>query len=112
MTIGKGFRIEDLLNGKINKENFNIDYLPMWQMLDNLDKKLQGGLSSLSHEDIWKRIYDFAIISVSLDKADMQTRIDNLTEQNIKWFSQADALQAENEKLKQQLQEKLSSNVN
>lgn len=100
--IGTGFQIEDLLNGKVNKNNFQIDYLPMFKMLDNLDRKLdqQGGLSSLSHEEVWKRVYDFATISVSLDKADMQTRIDNLNEQNLKWFTKADSLELEVNQLK------------
>ena len=93
----QSFRIDDLLNGKINRNDFQIDYLPMLKMLDETDRRLaaQGGLASLKTEDIWKRIYDYGVITVSLDKADMQTRIDELNAQNLKWYTRADQLELE-----------------
>jgi len=103
----QSFRIDDLLNGKINRNDFQIDYLPMLKMLDETDRRLaaQGGLASLKTEDIWKRIYDYGVITVSLDKADMQTRIDELNAQNLKYFVKADTLELENTQLKQRILE-------
>lgn len=103
----QSFRIDDLLNGKINRNDFQIDYLPMLKMLDETDRRLaaQGGLASLKTEDIWKRIYDYGVITVSLDKSDMQTRIDELNAANLKWYTRADELEAENTQLKARIAE-------
>lgn len=100
--LDQSFRIDDLLKGKLSRENFQIDYLPMFKMLDDTDRKLanKGGLAGMKAEDIWKRIYDFGVISVSLEKADFQTRIDELNAANLKWFTRADELEAENTQLK------------
>lgn len=111
----QSFKIEDLLKGKISRDQFQIDYLPMYKMLDELDRKLanQGGLSSLASEEIWKRIYDFGIIGVSLDKADMETRIDQLNEQNLKWYTKADTLELELNSLRAEYERiKLSTQAN
>ena len=99
----QSFKLEDLTKGKIVNNNFQVDYLPMWQFLDNMDRKIPGGLKSLQLEKVFEGIYEFATIQVSLDKADMQTRIDNLNTQNLKWFTKADTLEAENATLKQRL---------
>lgn len=99
----QSFKLEDLTKGKIANNKFQVDYLPMWQFLDNMDRKIPGGLKSLQLEKVFEGIYEFATIQVSLDKADMQARIDNLNTQNLKWFSKADTLEAENTVLKQRL---------
>lgn len=106
-----GFSVEQLMTGKLNKEQFKVNFLPMWQFLDNWERKV-GGFDNVQIKDIFEGIYEYAIVSVSLDKADMQTRIDNLTEQNIKWYTKATDLEKENERLRQQLLEKQSSNAN
>ena len=101
----QSFRTEDLLNGKLNKNQFQIDYTPMWWFLDQQDRKVPGGLKSLELKRVFEGIYEFATIQVSLDKAEMQTRIDNLNEQNLKWFTRADQLEGELNLLKNKLQE-------
>lgn len=112
--MNKNFSIEALLNpDKVDqlKSQFVIDYQPMWHFLDNMERKV-GGFNKVTMKEILEAVYEFATISVSLDKADMQTRIDNLNAQNLKWFTKADNLEAENVRLKQLLQEKQSSNEN
>lgn len=106
------FSVEDLLdpNKKINKNNFKIDYLPMWKFLDGWERKV-GGFQNVAMKDIFEGIYEYAIISVSLDKADSQTRIDFLTEQNIKWCTKATDLEAQVEQLKIKLQENQSTKL-
>lgn len=103
------FRIEELVNGKLAKGQFQVDYLPMWQFLDNMDRKL-GGLDKVPLKDIFEGIYEFATIQVSLDKADMQSRIDNLNEANLKWFTKASNLEQELEILKTNLLKKQTTN--
>lgn len=93
------FSVEQLLNGKLNKEQFKVDFTPMWHYLDNLERKI-GGFDKVTMKEILESVYEFAIISVSLDKADMTTRIDNLNEQNLKWFQKADNLELELNNLK------------
>jgi hypothetical protein len=118
--MNKNFSVEALLDPrKVQqlKNQFDIDYLPMWHFLDNLERKTQGFRVGADGKEmgtgkIFEAIYEYAIISVSLDKADMQTRIDNLNEQNLKWYTKADQLEAENARLKLLLQEKQSSNEN
>lgn len=105
-----GFKIQDLLDGKLAKNQFQIDYLPMWQFLENMDRKVVGGLATLKMEKLFEGIYEFATIQVSLDKADMQTRIDSLNENNLKWHTKAMDLEAQVEQLKIRLQENLSTN--
>jgi hypothetical protein len=103
----QSFQKDQLERGKFA----DFDYLPMWHYLDNLDKKYadKGGIGGIKLEEVFKGIYEFAVISVGLDKGDMQSRIDLLNEQNLKWFTRADTLQAENEQLKQKLLESQST---
>jgi hypothetical protein len=109
--MNKNFSVEALLDpAKVQqlKSQFEIDYHPMWHFLDNLERKTQGfkvgpNGKEMTTGQIFEAIYEYAVISVSLDKADMQTRIDNLNEQNLKWFTAADNLQAENILLKQRI---------
>ena len=111
-----GFSVEQLLNGSIAKNQFKVDFLPMWHYLDNMERKTNGfkdiNGEPLPLSKIFEAIYEYASISVGLDKADMQTRIDNLNEQNLKWFNKANALELELKNLRQLLQEKQSSNEN
>lgn len=100
-----GFTVDQLLNGKLKKEDFQINYLPMWSMLDTLETKIKGGLASMPMEDVLKRVYEFAVISISLDKSDMQTRIDQLNEKNLIWHMKAMDLEAENTLLKERIVE-------
>ena len=100
----QSFRIDDLMNGKISKDQFQISYLPMWNMLDSLDRKA-GGLQSLKLEDVFKRIYEFAIIQVSLEKSDFQTRVDELNEANLRLFIEKDNLQKEVAVLRTRIEE-------
>ena len=118
--MNKNFSVEALLNpDKVQqlKSQFQIDYHPMWHFLDNLERKTQGfklgpNGKEMTTGQIFEAIYEFATISVSLDKADMQTRIDNLNEQNLKWYTKADNLEQENARLKQQLLESQASKEN
>ena len=107
-----GFKIEDLIDGKLAKNKFQVDYLPMWQFLDNMDRKIEGGLKTLALEKVFEGIYEFATIQVSLDKADTQVRIDNLNEQNLKWHMKAMDLEAQVEQLKLKLLENQTTNEN
>lgn len=104
-----GFKIEDLALGKMAKHNFNIDYQPMWKMLDEWERKTPGGFKNVEMKAIFERIYEYAIVSSGLDKADNIVRVDNLNKENLKWFTKAMDLEKENELLKQKLQEKQSS---
>ena len=106
--INNSFKVEDLVTGKLSKNQFQISKLPMWKFLDGWEQRV-GGFDKVPMKDIFEGIYEYAIISVSLDKADMQTRIDNLNEANLKWYTKAMDLEKENELLKQKLQEKQSS---
>lgn len=106
-----GFSVEQLLTGKLNKEQFQVNFLPMWQFLDNWERKV-GGFDKVAMKDIFEGIYEYATISVSLDKADMQTRIDNLNEKNLEIFIKCENLLKENELLKQRLQEKQTTKEN
>lgn len=101
----KSFKIEDMMNP--SNQIFNIDYLPMWNMLDNLDKKLEqkGGLANTPLKELFERIYEYGVTSIGLDKAMMQGRIDNLNEQNLKWFTKASDLEVENLELKNKIAE-------
>lgn len=103
-----GFKIEDLVHGKLAKNAFKVDYLPMWKFLDGWEKKV-GGFDKTPMKEIFEGIYEYATISVGLDKADNQTRIDNLNEQNLKWCTKAMDLEKEVELLKQKLLEKQTS---
>ena len=69
-----------------------------------------GGFDKVPMKDIFEGIYEYATISVSLDKADMTTRIDNLNEKNLEIFIKCENLLKENELLKQRLQEKQTTN--
>jgi len=76
----------------------------MWKFLDGWEKKV-GGFDKVAMKDIFEGIYEYATISVGLDKNDMQVRIDELNKQNLIWFTKADSLQAEVELLRTKLQE-------
>lgn len=102
------FSIEQLLTGDLAKHKFKVDFLPMWKFLDGWERKV-GGFDKIAMKDIFEGIYEFATISVGLDKNDMQVRIDNLNEQNLKWCTKALALEQELEILKQKFQEKQST---
>lgn len=104
-----GFKIEDLALGKMAKHNFNIDYQPMWKMLDEWERKTPGGFKNIEMKSIFERIYEYAIVTSGLDKADNIVRVDNLNRENLKWFTKAEALELELNVLKQKLQEKQSS---
>ena len=113
-SANKNFSIEALLNPNKLKElksQFQIDYTPMWHFLDNMERKV-GGFQNIEMKKILEAVYEFATISVSLDKADMQTRIDDLNAGNLKWFTKATDLELEVNQLKQKLQEKPTSNIN
>ena len=104
-----GFKIEDLALGKMAKHNFNIDYQPMWKMLDDWERKAPNGFKNIEMKSIFERIYEYAIVTSGLDKADNIVRVDNLNRENLKWFTKAEALELELNVLKQKLQEKQSS---
>jgi hypothetical protein len=107
-----GFKIEDLVDGKLAKNSFQVDYLPMWQFLDNMDRKIEGGLKTLPLEKVLEGVYEYATIQVSLDKADTQVRIDHLNEANLKWHTRTMDLEAQVEQLKISLLESQSINLN
>lgn len=103
------FSVEDLLSGKLAKDQFKVDFLPMWHYLDNFERKTNGFKDAqgqpLPMAKILEAVYEFGTISVGLEKADMTSRIDNLNEQNLRWFSKAQDLEKENERLKERLHE-------
>jgi hypothetical protein len=99
------FKVEDLVNGKLSKNQFQVNYLPLWGFLDNMERKVPGGLKALELKKIFEGIYEFATIAVSLDKADNQTRIDGLNAKNLELFMECDQLKLENANLRQLLQE-------
>lgn len=107
-----GFKIEDLAMGKMAQHNFNIDYQPMWKMLDDWERKIPGGFKNVEMKTIFERIYEYAIVTSGLDKADNIVRVANLNEQNLKWHMKATDLEAQVERLKLKLQEKQTSNEN
>lgn len=100
-----GFKIEDLALGKMAKHNFNIDYQPMWKMLDEWERKTPGGFKNIEMKSIFERIYEYAIVSSGLDRADNLVRVENLNKQNLLWFTKADTLEAENSRLKERILE-------
>jgi hypothetical protein len=104
-----GFTVDQLLQGKLAKNQFKIDYLPMWKFLDGWERKA-GGFDKVPMKDIFEGIYEYATVAISLDKSDMQTRIDNLNEQNLKWCTKALDLEKQVELLKQKLLEKQTTN--
>lgn len=104
-----GFKIEDLAMGKMDKQQFQVDYMPMWKMLDEWERKQPNGFKDVPMKAIFERIYEYAIVSSGLDKADSSARIGNLNSENLKWYTKAMDLEKENELLKQKLQEKQSS---
>jgi len=105
------FSVEQLLNGKLNKNQFKVDFNPMWHFLDNMERKV-GGFKNIDMKQVLEAVYEFATISVSLDKADMTTRIDSLNEANLKWFTKATDLEKEVEILRLKLQESQSTKEN
>ena len=104
-----GFKIEDLAMGKMDKQQFQVDYLPLWKMLDEWERKLPNGFKETPMKAIFERIYEYAIVSSGIDKADNAARIQTLNEANLKWHTKAMDLEKENEYLKQKLLEKQSS---
>ena len=107
-----GFKIEDLAMGKMDKQQFQIDYLPMWKMLEEWERKLPNGFKNTQMKDIFERIYEYAIVSSGIDKIDNAARIETLNRENLKWFTKAEALELEVNVLRQKLQEKQTSNEN
>ena len=106
-----GFSVEQLLTGQLRKDDFQIPLLPMWKMLDDWERKV-GGFDKVPMKDIFERIYEFGIIGVSLDKADMTTRIEELNRKNLEWFTKAMHLEKEVELLKTKLLESQSTKQN
>lgn len=104
-----GFSIEQLLNGSMAKNQFKVDYLPLWHFIDNMERKTQGFKnpdgSDMQMGKVIEAAYEFGVISTGLEKADMTTRIDNLNEQNLRWFNKANALELENKALKERISE-------
>ena len=104
-----GFSVEQLLNGNLAKNQFKVDFLPMWHYLDNMERKTNGfkdvNGEPLPMSKIFEALYEFGVISTGLEKADMTTRIDNLNEQNLRWFNKANALELENKVLKERISE-------
>lgn len=107
-----GFKIEDLALGKMDKQQFQVDYMPMWKMLDEWERKLPNGFKDVPMKAIFERIYEYATVSSGLDKADNAARVENLNKENLKWFTKSEALELELNVLKQKLQEKQSSSEN
>lgn len=107
----QSFKLEDLQK---SGKTFQVDKNPMWLFLENMDRKLadKGGLSNVPIKEVIEAVYEYGVITVGLDKADLEQRIENLTEQNIKWFTKTTDLEKENERLKLLLQEKQSSKEN
>lgn len=110
----QSFRIEDLATGKLSKDNFQVNKLPLWKFLDEMDRKLasKGGLSSVPLKEVLEAAYEYGVITVGLDRADLEQRVENLNAKNLELFVKCDSLQLENEKLKQLLQEKQSFKEN
>lgn len=100
-----GFKIENLALGKMDKQQFQVDYMPMWKMLDEWERKLPNGFKDTPMKAIFERIYEYAIVSSGLDKADNATRVENLNKENLKWFVKAESLEKENALLRQKLLE-------
>lgn len=100
-----GFKIEDLAMGKMDKQQFQVDYMPMWKMLDEWERKLPNGFKETPMKAIFERIYEYAIVSSGLDKADNAARVEKLNSENLKWFVKSEALEKENALLKQKLLE-------
>ena len=98
------FSVEQLLRGKLNKEQFKVDFGPLWHYLDNLERKV-GGFNNITMQQVLESVYEFATISVSLDKADYTNRVDQLNEANLKLFIENDSLKLQNETLKQKVSE-------
>lgn len=101
------FEIHDPNKMKIS--DFLTDYNPLWYMLETLHAKLsvggKQGLKELTLEEVWKRIYEFGVVSAGLEKADLHSRVDVLTEQNIKWCTLANTYEAEVATCKVKIQE-------
>lgn len=100
-----GFKIEDLAMGKMDKQQFQVDYMPMWRMLDEWERKLPNGFKDVPMKAIFERIYEYAIVTSGLDRADNLVRVENLNKQNLLWFTKADTLEAENSRLKERILE-------
>lgn len=100
-----GFKIEDLAMGKMDKQQFQVDYMPMWKMLDEWERKIPGGFKNVEMKAIFERIYEYAIVSSGLDKADNAARVENLNSENLKWYTKAMDLEKENEYLKGRVNE-------
>lgn len=110
----KNFSVEALLDPKKLQEvknQFQVDYTPMWHFLDNMERKV-GGFDKIPLKQVLEAVFEFATIQVSLDKADMQTRIDSLNDNNLKWHTRAMDLEKELETLKQKLQKNPATNEN
>ncbi len=104
MLHNKSFKLEDLLQGG---KKLQVDYNPLWMFLENMDRKLadRGGLSGVPLKEVIEAVYEYGVITIGMDKADLEQRIENLTEQNIVWFTKSDLLQKEVDFLKQRIKE-------
>lgn len=82
-----------------------INFTPMWKMLDDFDRKIapMGGINNVPLKTVFERIYEYGVISIGLQKADMQGRIDDLNAKNLELFIQTENLQRENIALKMEL---------
>jgi len=91
------------INGQTHvAKQYQIPYDAFEKYINGLDPKKMKMMSAL---DLMRKSFEFGYIYVALDKEDMNSRIANLTEQNLKWFKKADALEAECIALRKQLQE-------
>lgn len=79
------------------------DYEALWKFLENLDRK--QGIHNMKQELIWKLIYDFATTAATIDVGELKGRVEYLTEQNIKWYTQASNLETQCAVLNQRVQE-------
>lgn len=89
------------INNKIvTEKSYQVPFEMLYRFIDNLGPKIK----QMSDLDVLKKAFEFGYMLVALDKEDMETRIANLNEQNLKWFTKADALEAEVVKLRTQLE--------
>lgn len=80
---------------------YQIPYDALEKYINGLDPKAMKNMSAM---DLVRKSFEFGYMYAALDKEDMQTRIDNLNAQNLKWFTKADKLEAECTELKKRLE--------
>ena len=79
---------------------YNIPYHALEKYLNGIDPKQMKNMSAL---DMCRKVFEFGFMYAALDKEDLLGRIANLNEQNLKWFTKADALEAECIQLRKQV---------